>query len=122
MREQENKLPGDDIEQGDQGIHKIERTRQLLIEKDLQEMRAELEKVFQYERDYIIQNVTEREYRFEKAMAATKDQVEDLQKQVHALKNDIESLKKEKIDLRKLAIVLSDLSLQLMRSSEKHEE
>ena len=122
MQEHENYLPTEDSKLSDPGIHKIERTRQLLLEKDMQEMRAELEKVFQYERDYIIQNVTEREIRFEEAMAATKDQVEDLQKQVQILKHDIESLKKEKVDLRKLAIVLSDLSLQLMRSSEKHEE
>ena len=122
MQEHKIFLREEDAMITDRGINKMERTRQLLLEKDLQEMRAELEKIFQYERDYIVQNVTEREYRFEKAMAATKDQVEDLQKQVQALKNEIENLKKEKIDVRKLAIVLSDLSLQLMRSSEKHEE
>ena len=122
MQEHENLLSEEYPMINDPDVHKIERTRQLILEKDLQDMRAELEKVFQYERDYIIQKITEKEYRFEKDLAATKDQVEDLQKQVQTLKNEIEGLKKEKIDLRKLAIVLSDLSLQLMRSSEIEEE
>jgi len=122
MQEHENIIPGEGSQESEPSIHKIERTRQLIIEKDLRDMRSELEKIFQYERDLIVQNITEKEIRFEKALAETKDQVADLQKQVQLLQKEVERMKREKIDSRKLAIVLSDLSLQLMRSSEKHEE
>lgn len=96
---------------------RLEKTKRLLLEEDLREIRQHFENTLKFERDVLIQSISEKELNTEKALSELIKNMEDLQNRVNRLEEQVSQLKEEKIGIQKLAIVLSDLSLQLLNLS-----
>lgn len=93
---------------------RLERTRKLLFEEQFSDIRNLIENSQKFEREIVIQNFAERDLLSEKRFNESSDLISTLTKRIDLMEAEIKYLKQNKIDIQKLAIVLSDLSLQLM--------
>lgn len=97
-----------------QESHKIDRAREIILEKDIVELREELDRRILYERDYLAQATTEKEIEYKKELNELQTTLQKLSHRVEELEIEIKYLKSQKVDMHQIAVVLSDLSLQVM--------
>ena len=98
---------------------KLQKTRELIYEEEARRLRQELEQILQFERDSFRQAITESELRYEQRLNELNGQIDLLKKQVEELEIQVVKAKEVTIDAEKLAVILSDLSLQLMSVKNK---
>jgi len=103
-----------DKPEADDRKQRLEKTKKLLFEEEFTDFRNQLENSQKFEREIMIQNFTEKDLLFEKKFRETDDLIAMLSQRIESVEAEIKHLKQDKIDIQKLAIVLSDLSLQLM--------
>lgn len=97
--------------------YRFERTQKLLLGGELSDIHNKFENSQKFERDIMLQNIAEKDLQFEKQFRETNDLINSLTNRIVLMEAEIKHLKRNKIDIQKLAIVLSDLSLQLMNIS-----
>lgn len=102
--------------------HRLERTQKLLLGGELSEIHNKIENSQKFERDIMIQNIAENDLQIEKQFRDTNDLIQSLTNRIDLMEAEIKHLKQNKIDIQKLAIVLSDLSLQLMNISNNEKD
>ncbi|MEA1876276.1 MAG: hypothetical protein U9N86_05395 [Bacteroidota bacterium] len=102
--------------------HRLERTQKLLLGGEISEIRNKIENSQKFERDIMIQNIAENDLQIEKQFRETNDLLQSLTSRIDLMETEIKHLKQNKIDIQKLAIVLSDLSLQLMNISNNEKD
>ncbi len=117
MEQEKNEGNPHDQARKDDREDRMRKTRKLLFEEEISEIRNQFEKSLKFDRELMVQNLAEHDLEFKQSLRETNDLLSSLSDRIEIIEAEVKHLRQNKIDVQKLAIVLSDLSLQLMNIS-----
>ncbi len=78
------------------------------IRSELLSVRLELQRTVEYEKDFLIQSITERDIKYEQELAGLMNQLSSFQGVIETIQGNIAQMNKAKTDLRTLGIKYSN--------------
>lgn len=95
---------------------RLHKTRHILMEEELRAMQAEIDQKLRFEQDAVRQQMTELELRHDQEVADLGQRINHLQERIRDLEGALRQQKLDHLTVHKMAVMLSDMALQLMQN------